>query len=206
MNKRFASFLFAGKIAALPLFAQESLSAVQDISSKNPALIQIHETSAPENLPVKKSLAHEGSHALLLTDTFLENRIPNILNLVITGLHNRDDVLIVISPEKDAAKILESNADLLSDSHNFAILNRFSVNDSPLKKTVRPISLPIDLSLFPDLSSEGKTLYLHVLVAPLSKWDDRYLVRHSDVLELRQLDKALLLSQYTEDCTVYTCY
>jgi hypothetical protein len=223
MNKRFASFLFAGKIAALPLFAQESLSAVLDISSNNHSLIKVHETSALETLSVKKSGAHEGYNAILLTDTIFENRIPKILNLVITGLYHRDEVLIVISPEKDTAKILESNSDLLSDSHNFVILNRFSITDipyssktildkkhrenvSPSKITVRPISLPIDLTLFPDLSREGNSSYLHVLVAPRSKWDERYLIRHSEVLELKKLDKSILLSQYTEDCTVYTCY
>jgi hypothetical protein len=221
MNKRFASFLVTGKIAALPLFAQESFGAIQDVFSKNATLTKMHKSLDTESCTVREPIATERYNIIFIPDSISETHVPKIMNLVITSLYDKDEVLIVISPEKDTAKLLESNSELLPDSHNFVILNRFSVinipyisktildkkykeNVSPSKRTVRPISLPIDLTLFPDLSSHGKTSYLHVLVAPHSKWD-KSLIRYTDVLELKSIDKSMLLSQYTEDCTVYTC-
>jgi hypothetical protein len=207
MNKRFASFLLTGKVAALPLFAQESLGA-------------IHESLDAKSANVIRPLAHERDKTLILPHKFIESRMPQIMNLVINGLHDKDEVLIIISPEKDTAKLLENNTDVLSIP-NSVILNRFSVstsnyisqtifdkqykrNVSPSNRAVRPISLPVDLNSIPDLSRDMSKSYLHILVVPHSS-SDKSMIRYTDVIELRQIDKSTLLSQYTEDCTVYSC-
>jgi hypothetical protein len=188
MNKRFASFLLTGKVAALPLFAQESLGAIQDISSKDATLKKIHESLDAKSAAVIRPLGHEGDRTLLLPHTFIEGHMPQIMNLVINGLHDKDEVLIVISTEQDTVKLLEANSELLPGIDNFIILNRFSVtnknyisqtildkqykgNTSPSKRVVRPISLPVDLNSIPDLSRDDRKSYIHVLVVPHSRSD-----------------------------------
>lgn len=218
MNKRFASFLFTGKIAALPLFAQESLSALHDISSKPPTFIKMHETSAMESITGNQPKANEGYNVILLPDTIFESRIPKIMNLVITGLYYRDEVLIVISSEKDTAKLLETNPNLMPGLNDFVILNHFGItessflsktdryqgNSSSSERSVKAISLPVDLAAISQRTKDGSKRYLHIFVAGNAQWD-KSVIRYSDVLELKPIDKSMLLSQYTEDCTVYSC-
>lgn len=221
MNKRFASFLFTGKIAALPLFAQESLGALHDIYMKDSILLKMNKTLASETLSVKKSDAFEEHNKVSLQKQLDFHQVANIMNLVITGLYDKDEVLIIISPEKDVDNFLEVNPTLLSKLNEFEIWNRFSViSTSPIYKTipidinrkktfysrkaVKPISIPVDLSSVSTFIKEGNTLYLHILVAPNSKWD-KSVIRYTDVLELKSIGKSMLLSQYTEDCSLYTC-
>lgn len=220
MNKRFASFLLTGKVATLPLFAQESLGALQAGSSKDSTLNKIHESLDARPSASIRPLAHEWDNNLLLRHAFIESHMPQIMNLVINGLHDKDEVLIVVSPEKDTAKLLESNPDVLSIPHSvilshFTAINsgyssktvsgkKFKANVSSSGRTIKPFSLPVNLDPIRYISNDRGPAFLHVLVAPLSKWD-KSLIRYSDVFELKSIDTSMLLSQYTEDCTVYTC-
>jgi len=221
MNKRFASFLLTGKIATLPLFAQESLGAIQDISLKNATLKNIHESLDVESVPLRNPVNVKGYDIQLLSDASPQKLIPKIMNLVLAGLHDRDEVLIVISPEKDLKNISEMDPVSLADTNGLGIWNRFSViaayhspkvkstvgskeKSSVSRKSIRPISLPVTLPSFSRTTDEGSKLYIHILVAQNSKWD-KSVFRYVDVLQLKSIDKSMLLSQYTEDCTVYSC-
>jgi hypothetical protein len=221
MNKRFASFLLTGKVAALPLFAQESLGAIQDISSKNATLKQIHESLDAKSATVIRPLAHERDKTLILPHKFIESHMPQIMNLVINGLHSNDEVMVVITHEKTIANLKKINPRSLAGLTDGIILNHFSVSDTPLfpeaapinkkhkslsssKISTKAISLPIDLNLFSQIKRSENIWYLHVFVAKNSQWD-KSIIHYSDTLELKSIDKSQLLSQYTEDCTVYSC-
>jgi hypothetical protein len=221
MNKRFASFLLTGKVAALPLFAQESYGAIQDISTKDSPHYKSHKSLDAESLPSRNTVSVKGYDIQLLSDASPQNFIPKIMNLVLAGLHDRDELLIVISPEKDLKNFLKMDPVLLADTSGLGIWNHFSVvaaypgpkmksavnskkQSSDSRKSIRPISLPVTLPSFSRTTDEGSKIYIHILVAQNSKWD-KSVFRYVDVLQLKSIDKSMLLSQYTEDCTVYSC-
>jgi hypothetical protein len=225
MNKRFASFLLAGKVAAMPLFAQESLGAIQNIHSKTMPHKPMHASFVTDSLKTKPLGADEYENTLNIPDNFDKRCVQQIMNLVINGLYDRDEVLIVISPEKEIANFLETEPLLLSKLHTFEVWNKFSVldtssvpknnpvgskqkNHSLSKKSIRAISLPVNLSSISQYAKDGSKLYLHMLIAPNSKWD-KSVFRYSDAIEIKSHNKTTLLSYYgdsTEDCTSYSCF
>ena len=83
-------------------------------------------------------------------------------------------------------------------------INKKHDNLSYSKRSTRAISLPVDLKSFPQVTGTENMLYLHVFVAKNAQWN-KPIIRYSDRLELKSIDKTMLFSQYTEDCTVYTC-
>jgi len=214
MNKRFASFLFAGKIATVPLLANTSLGSIQNTISKESLSINKQEASGMQSLTIVQPIGNHGRNIIFLPVSYDQNQAAKIMHLVITGLYDQDEVLIVLSPEKDTVDLLEKNP-TLSEHVNLVILNRFSVIDSHfITKTISiakessvMISLPIDISSIPDRTYNWQKLNLHVLVAPHSRWDTS-LIRYSETFELKSLNKSMLVSLYgdvTEDCTSYTC-
>jgi hypothetical protein len=223
MNKRFASFLLTGKVAALPLFAQDSFAAIQDISLKNTFDIKINKSLDRDSLAIRKSLAGEG-HDLQLPSCVIpvtHAHTPEIMNLVITGLYDKDEVLVVVTHKKSMANVKKINPKSLAALDDIIILNHFSISDTSLpseavainkkhdnlsysKRSTRAISLPVDLKSFPQVTGTENLLYLHVFVAKNAQWN-KPIIRYSDRLELKSIDKTMLLSQYTEDCTVYSC-
>jgi hypothetical protein len=223
MNKRFASFLMTGKVAALPLFAQDSFAAIQDISLKNALDVKINKSFNKDSLAIRKSLAGEG-HDLQLPSCVIPvtyTHTPEIMNLVITGLYDKDEVLVVVTHKKSLAKFKKINPKSLAAIDDIIILNHFSISDTSLlseavavnkkhdnlshsKRSTRAISLPVDLKSFPQVTGTENMLYLHVFVAKNAQWN-KPIIRYSDRLELKSIDKTMLLSQYTEDCTVYSC-
>jgi hypothetical protein len=195
MKKRFATFLFTGKIAALPLLSHADADSMQNMFPKSSRFIENQQA-----------------------------RLHGIMDLVITDLHDRDEVLVVVSPEKNSAELLELNRKLYGGLYESRIVNHFTVIDTlsalragssglnqenpDAKKTLRAMSLPVELDSISAMAKNGRKIYLHILVAPDSKWD-KSITRSSDVLELKSADKTKLLSFYgddTEDCTPYTCY
>jgi|WetSurSiteA1Bulk_404760.scaffolds.fasta_scaffold03964_3 hypothetical protein len=223
MNKRFASFLLTGKVAALPLFAQDSFAAIQDISLKNTFDIKINKSLDRDSLAIRKSLVGEG-HDIQMPSCVIpltQAHTPEIMNLVITGLYDKDEVLVVVTHKKSMANVKKINPKSLAASDDIIILNHFSISDTSLpseavainkkhdnlsypKRLTRAISLPVDLKSFPQVTGTENMLYLHVFVAKNAQWN-KPIIRYSDRLELKSIDKTMLFSQYTEDCTVYTC-
>jgi hypothetical protein len=225
MNKRFATFLLMGKVAALPLFSQESLSSVRNIAENNSQFMDKHRLSSIESVALQDATTKERRNFIFVPDSLNKQHVPKILDLVITGLQDKDEVLIVASTEKETDKLLESGTYLLSNSKGVIILNHFSVtNSASVNKNIpadalrqnliysagsaRTVSIPVNLSLIPELTKGESKLNLHVIVAPNGQWN-KSLVRSSEVFELRSVDKTVLISSYgdvTEDCTAYTCY
>jgi hypothetical protein len=219
MNKRFASFLLTGKIAALPLFAEQSLASLQNISSQKAASPQFHASPARSGMRLAQFEEHS---RLLFANTFVEKSMPRIMNLVINGLHDKDEVLIVMTHKKTIPYLKTISPRSLRGIKAGIIVSHFAVSSTPLSdksallnkkkqknlpsSQVGPkaVSLPIDLSVFSHLDNPENTVYLHIFVANNAK-PDKAIVYYSDVVELKAMNKSQLLSQYTEDCTVYTC-
>jgi hypothetical protein len=212
MKTRFASFLLAGKVAALPLFVKESAASIQDIFLKNSPPTRHTGSSNVESPRITTRIADESLQSIVLRKNCCESHGPKAMNLVITGLHNRDEVLVLLSSEKETASLLRYDMSFLTDVPDMSILNRFSAVDTPvgLRQGVpcsAPVSLSLDVNSISELARQAERPYLHIIVAPNSQWDRRQ-IRYSDVYELRSNDKFMLLSQkdITEDCTPYTCY
>lgn len=225
MKNRFATFLLMGKVAALPLFSQESLSSINRITEKTSPVIDKHRLSDTESITVQNAGTREGRKVIFIPNNISKTNVPKILDLVITGLHDKDEVLVVVSPEKETSVLVESRMGLLNNSKEVITLSHFTVVDTPLLDkdalavalhenlvysagSAKTVSLPINLCLIPELTRDGSKLNLHVIVAPKAQWD-KSLVRFSDVFELQSVNKTILMSSYgdvTEDCTAYTCY
>jgi hypothetical protein len=225
MKNRFATFLLMGKVAALPLFSQESLSSINRITEKTSPVIDKHRLSDTEFITVQNAATREGRKVIFIPNNISKTNVPKILDLVITGLHDKDEVLVVVSPEKETSVLVDSKMGLPNNSKEVLTLSHFTVVDTPLldkdslalalhKNLVysagseKTVSLPINLCSIPELTRDGSQLYLHVIVAPKAQWD-KSLVRFSDVFELQSVNKTILMSSYgdvTEDCTAYTCY
>ncbi len=223
MNKKFASFLLSGKVAALPLFVNQGLASVHITGSERSASGDKHGIIAPGSLTSGTTLL-KGGAGIIVLDGSVEKGVPRIMNLVITGLHDKDEVLILLSPEKDTPKLLKGNTHLPLGSEDVSILSCFSASgshydtdgaasDRRLRSHVSegyamPVLVPVDLGAVKRPAREGQRLYVHVVVVQDSG-QGKSLKRYSDVLEIRSIDKPVLISAYgdiTEDCTPYTCY
>jgi hypothetical protein len=225
MNKRFASFLFAGKIATVPLFAQESLGAVEDIYTKTISKASVHDSMLSKSLEMKKLKPIELDKNSCNSHNINTPCVQDIMNLVINGLHEKDEILVAMSSEKDPVNLLNNDPLLLAKSHKTDIWNHFSVISSSsnyekspkdknlsLKQAVKPISLPVDLSLmsqqFQNVQHEKK-VYLQVLVASNSQWD-KSVFRYSEPLAVNtEKSNTIITSQYgddSEECPAYTTY
>lgn len=222
MNKKFASFLCAGKIATLPLFSQDTVHAAQNILSTDASHIAKNHSSNNELLTLKKQIS-DNNNLIFLPKYPAESSIPQIMNLVLPDLCDRDEVLLAIFHSKKIYNLIKNDPGLLSMSNEVTILNNFCIMDhasiskttplgnnqthlpSPMQ-SAKAISLPVDFPLISSLAKDD-TVYLHVLVAPNSQWD-KATIHHAEVFEIRLLDNPLILGAFgdiTEDCTSYTC-
>ena len=212
MKNRFATFLFAGKIAALPLFTKVSLGAVKKIQNK----INSEELSNTE-FPTFVKLKSERNADLIVLDNC--NLQPTSkLNLVLTGLSYKDEVLIAVSNNKDEPTSLKIDPRLRIGLQNLTTLTSFCVLNTPnptasfpmhklehtlLRKPETVISLPVDTHEISELTDGESPIYLQVLAAPNSNWDWSN-VRYSDLLHIKTSDQSTTLSATEEDSPCYS--
>jgi len=178
MNRKFASYLVAGKIAAMPVLGQESLAAVQDAAARH----------------------RQG-----------EGRV---MDLVITGLRNRDEVMVVISPEKNTGVLIETITGQGPDQKDLRVVGHFSALDVSSKilnarqgRQLKAVSIPVVIPPRHSHWGDEQILYTHILVAPDARWE-KSLVRYAGAAKISASDRAVKSNAYgdvTEDCTPYTC-
>jgi hypothetical protein len=225
MKQRFVSFLFAGKIAALPLSANGSLIEIQKILSKDYDIDEKHESFDAASQSIRNLTTDKDKKVIFLPKNLDEKDVPRTLDLVLTGLYEKDEVMLLMSPKQDIFRLLEINPGFHKKLQDIEVLTHFSVivtspdnsaifvkglqdNQTSSGRSLYALSLPVDLGALYELTKASSNFYVQVLVAPGSNWD-KSVIRRSDLFELRSLDNSMLLSQFggniTEDCTFYTC-
>lgn len=222
MKNRFAAFLFAGKIAALPLFAKESFGTVKkiqnEIVSKEASIVKKQGLSNIEFSTFIKLKSEENTDLILLNDDHY--RQPTCtLNLVLTGLRYKDEVLVAVSNDKDDPASLKVDPRLRIGLQNLTTLTSFCVLETPipttsfpihklehtvLRRTETAISLPVDIHEISELTAGESPTYLQVLAAPNSNWDWSN-VRYSDLLNIEKTsDQPMAQSVDEEDSPCYS--
>jgi hypothetical protein len=226
MKQRFASFLFAGKIAALPLSANGSLVEIQKILSKDADIAEKHESFDAASQSIRNLTTDKDKKVIFLPKNLLGKDVPRTLDLVLTGLYEKDEVMLLMSRKQDISRLLEIDPGFHKKLQDIEVLTHFSViatspdnsaifakrlqdDQTSSSRSLNALSLPVDLGVLYELTKDGSNFYIQVLVAPDSNWD-KSVFRRSDLFELRSLDNSMLLSQsggdITEDCTFYTCF
>ena len=169
---------------------------------------------------VSSTLKQEDS--IILLNKSQQTKPCTLLDLVLTGLKAKDEVLVAISRDKDSPSSQKISPRLrlgmqdLTTLASFCVIGTTNLNKShqtnSLNHTLSSesdsvMSIPIDLSSIYESLTTGSTFYLQVLVAPNSNWSWPA-VSFSDLLQIRSPKEPVMLSAYgdiTEDCTSYSC-
>ncbi len=174
-NKRFASYLLSGKVAAMPFFSNNSFAdatpSYQELLSENLSIIETPAEGVRLITTTTTPSSYGGADAALCS-----TELPSTMNVVVTGVKPGDTVYLVASTNKD-----EGEFDFLSNQirvglENFTMVSSFTSDGKvyeeeagDFEQSIRPISIPVDVTKLEENGLlESDKFYLQAVIYPSS--------------------------------------